>query len=196
MAARRYVLGTMPLRRSPRRRVLRRLVSPPLAFLAVLAMLAEEYLWKGLVRLGAWAGRLPLVRRVERRIAALPPAGAVAMLFAPVGLAVPAKLAAVWAIANGHALLGLGVLLGVKICGTAIVARIYTLCEASLMTVGWFVRLRAAILAAKAWAHRKLEATAAWRTAQRLRDGLRRLLRPGRRRPAAPSSHLAGRQPH
>ncbi len=181
--------------RSRPRRALRRLVSPPLAFFAVVAMLVEEYLWKGLVRLGVRVGRLPPVRRVERRIAALPPSGAMAVLLTPVGLAVPAKLAAVWTIANGHALMGLGVLLAVKVCGTAIVARIYTLCEASLMTVGWFVRLRAAIIAAKTWAHRKLEATAAWRAAQRVRDGLRRLLRPVSRR-RAPLPRLAGRRPH
>ena len=156
-------------------RFVRRIATLPLVMLAVAVVLLEEYLWEGLVQLGAWAGRAAPVRALERRIAALPPAGAVPALLAPAVLAVPAKLAAVWLIAGGHAVLGIAMLLAVKLVATAIVARIYTLCEPALSTVGWFVRLRGRILAIKGWAHRKLEATLAWRIARRTIDGIRAL---------------------
>jgi hypothetical protein len=154
------------------RRLLVHLATPPLAVLAVLLLLIEEYLWDGLVRLGAWVGRLPVVRGVERRIAALPPAGAMVVLLVPAALALPVKLLAVWLMAAGHLVTGVIVLLSAKVTATAFVARVYTLCEPALATVPRFVRLRDSILRAKDWAHRKLEATLAWRLAQRFRTAL------------------------
>lgn len=156
------------------RKILKRLVTPPLAFVGVLLLLIEEKLWHGLVRLGEWTGTLPLVRNVERRIANLPPYGAVAALFGPALLILPVKLAAVWFVTKGHVASGLMVLLGAKITATAIVARIYTLCEPALEMVPWFVRMRDAILRGKDWAHRKLEAFVGWQSVKELRDWLNR----------------------
>ncbi|MDA8231355.1 MAG: hypothetical protein M0006_08450 [Magnetospirillum sp.] len=156
------------------RRVLKRLVTPPLVVLAVVVVLFEEYLWRWLARVGAWLGALPVVRGVERRVAELPPAAALAVLLTPASLAIPVKLAAVWMLASGHAVLGLEVLISAKVVGTALVARIYTLCEPALSTIPWFVRLRGRVIAAKDWAHRKLEATAAWRIGRRKLAALRR----------------------
>jgi hypothetical protein len=156
---------------------LKRLVTVPAAVLGMLLMLIEEHLWHGLVQLGEWLGHLPLVRQGERRIAALSPFGAMIALLAPVALAVPAKLAAVWLMATGHVVTGVVFLLGVKITGTAIVARIYTLCRPALETVAWFVRVRASVVRAKDWAHRKLNALAAWQLAQRLRSWAQAVIR-------------------
>ena len=153
-------------------RIFKRLVTPPLAFVGAVLLLVEESLWHGLVRLGEWTGTLPLVRNVERHIVALPPYGAVAALFGPAVLILPIKVVAVWLMATGHISSGIMVLLGAKLSGTAIVARIYTLCKPALEMVPWFVRVRAAILRAKDWAHRKLEAFATWRLVQHLRHWL------------------------
>lgn len=157
-----YVM--FPYIRSPTpRRWIRRLATPPLVALAIVLVLAEEYLWRGLRRLGEAVGRLSMVHAVETRIAALPPTAALAMLLAPTTLVVPVKLAAVWLIAMGHVLSGCAIILAAKVLGTALLARLYTLCEPVLRGLPWFERWRARVLDARNWAHRKLEATAAWR---------------------------------
>jgi hypothetical protein len=136
--------------------------------LAVLVMVVEEYLWKGLKALMARLGRLPAVARVEAHIAALPPLWAAFVFLVPGIVLLPFKLAALWAIAQGHLVWGLLVLLAAKLTATALFARLYTLCKPALMTVPWFVRVHDAITAAKAWAHAKLDAWPAWRLARRL----------------------------
>jgi len=153
----------------PRRWLLSIFVVP----LGVALMLLEEYLWRGLKALMARLGRLAPIARIEARIAALPPAGAAAVFLIPGALALPFKLAAVWAMTQGHLALGLLVLLTAKLIATALFARLYTLCKPALMTVAWFVRLHDAINRAKAWAHAKLNSFSPWRLARRLLARLR-----------------------
>ncbi|OAN51353.1 hypothetical protein A6A04_16385 [Paramagnetospirillum marisnigri] len=145
----------------------RRLLSLLLVPLAVVIMLVEEYLWAGLKAIMARLGRLPLVARLEARIQALSPWGAAVVFVIPGVLMLPFKLVALWAMAQGQVLLGIGVLLAAKLTGTALFARLYTLCKPTLMTVGWFVRLHDAVNRAKAWAHAKLDSWPIWRLARR-----------------------------
>ncbi|MGE5506456.1 MAG: hypothetical protein ACM31L_18685, partial [Actinomycetota bacterium] len=116
----------------------------------------------------AWIGLVPLVRRVEERIRTLPPLWAAAAFVLPAAVLLPFKLAAVWAIGTGHVLLGLVVLLSAKVTGTALLARLYVLCEPALMTVAWFVKLHGWAMAAKAWARGHMESWPAWRLARRM----------------------------
>jgi len=134
--------------------------------LGVAVMLVEEYVWKGLKRLMARLARFAPIARVEAVIAGLPPKGAALVFFAPALLILPVKLAAVWAVASGHFLAGLLVLIGAKLFATALFARIYILCRPALMSFSWFVRLHDALARAKAWAHAKLDAWPAWRRAR------------------------------
>jgi len=151
-----------------RRSLLKRLTTPPLVVLAVLVMLVEEHLWRALARLGAWVGRWPPLAAAEARLAAAPVAVCLAALLAPATLLLPVNAVVVWLMAAGHFGVGLVVLLAAKLAATAMVARIYAICLPKLETVGWFVRVRDAVVAAKDWSHRKLEATAAWRWARRV----------------------------
>jgi len=153
--------------RSSFRRVVKRLVTPPLVVLATALMLVEEYLWHGLVRFGIWFGRLPPIAELETRLAALTPTACLVALLVPVGLAVPIELFALWQMAAGHFLAGVALLVAAKLLPTALVARIYTLCEPKLATIAWFVGVRDIILGAKNWAHQKLEAQPAWRVARK-----------------------------
>lgn len=129
----------------------------PLAAMGVIFMLAEEVVWDMLVAVGEWVGNLAFMRELEARIRSLPPYAAGFALITPAAFFFPVKLLAVYAMATGHIGLGLAVLLLAKVLGTALVARIYTLCQPALMTMGWFVWGRGLILAAKDWAHRKFE---------------------------------------
>ena len=138
-----------------------------MAFLGVPLMLLEEYLWDRLTEFGQWVGGFPVFRDIETGLRRLSPPWAVIVLFTPAALILPVKLLAVWLMALGKVWLGLAVLICAKLTGTALVARIYTLCEPALMQVAWFVRLRDAVIRAKDWAHARLEAWPAWRLARR-----------------------------
>ncbi len=147
------------------------------AFLAALVILFEEWGWEPLQ-----AGIARLIRalkldRLERRIARLPPYVALVVTFAPVLLAVPVKLAAVWLIARGKALLGLALIIGVKVIGTAVLARLFALTQPTLMQLGWFARLHGRWMAWKTglldWVHHM----PAWRWAHAVTDRVRQALR-------------------
>ena len=144
----------------------KRLIMAPLVVMGVLLMLVEEHLWDWLVAFGRWLGHLPLLRIAEARLRALPPRLAACALLLPVACIFPIKVLAVWLMATGHWGLGLTVLLTAKVVGTAVVARIYTLCEPALTQLRWFVHLRARIMDAKDWAHRRLEVWAVWQMAR------------------------------
>jgi hypothetical protein len=59
---------------------LKRLLATPFAFIAVIVVLIEEWLWDDLQRIAAAVGRLPLFRQIESVIAGLPPYAAPASL--------------------------------------------------------------------------------------------------------------------
>lgn len=136
--------------------------------LAVAVMLFEVYLWRGLKALMARLGRLPAVARMEAHIARLSPGWAALTFVVPGLVLAPFKIAALWAMANGHVLGGLLVLVAAKLTATALFARLYTLCKPALMQVGWFVRLHDYVTRARLWAHARLEAWAPWRLARRV----------------------------
>ena len=161
----------------------KRIILAPMVVMGVLLMLLEEQLWDWLVRLGQWLGRLPPLRRAEDHLRALPPNGAAVVLFLPAALIFPVKVLAVWLMAMGHWGGGLTVLISAKLVGTALVARIYTLCEPALSQLPWFVRLRQWFYDAKNWAHRRLASWSVWQLAgawvRKIKTAIRRLLHAG-----------------
>jgi hypothetical protein len=123
----------------------------------------EEWLWDTLERsMGHLAG-VPWMRSFEAWIAGLPPVGAAIFFVLPTTLALPVKLIALYAIANGHLLLAALVFLAAKVLATALFAWVYVLTQPALMRVGWFVRLRDAVLRWRTWAYAQIEAHPAWR---------------------------------
>lgn len=113
------------------------LASWPLALLILFEEWGWEPLQRALVRLGKALG----LERIEVRIRALPPYAALALFLLPSLLLLPIKLLALGLIAAGHVMLGTGVIIGAKLAGTAIVARLFTLTQPALMQLAWFARL-------------------------------------------------------
>jgi hypothetical protein len=148
-------------------------------FVIALLILFEEWGWEPLqALLGRIAGWLRLVR-VERWLATLPPYAALAVFAVP-GLALlPLKLLAVGLVARGHALLGLLLIVGAKLVGTAVVARLFTLLKPALMRLAWFAHWHGRWLVWKAELLAQVRASAAWQAAAAMK---RRLLRAFRRR--------------
>ncbi len=128
---------------------LKRLLAAPFVIIAAIVILFEEWLWDDLQRLAAAIGRLPLFRQIESFIAGLPPYAALAMFGAPSLLLIPVKLAALYFIAHGQPAIGLMAVIGAKVAGTALIARIYALTHPNLLRIGWFAFLHARFLAFK-----------------------------------------------
>jgi hypothetical protein len=159
------------------RKFFKSLLTPPLMLLAALLMFAEEVIWESLKRVMAMLGRLPVIRQVEAWIASLSPYGAAVVFLAPGAMLLPVKLGALWLIANGHALLGLELIIAAKLVGTALVARIFTLTKPALMTLTWFASMYGWIMRWREKLYAFVKASAAWRRLEALRAALRALLR-------------------
>ena len=139
-----------------------RVLLAPLRWLArlllALLILFEEWGWEPL----------------RRAMAALPPYGALLVLLLPSLLILPIKLLALWLIAQGKALLGLLVILGAKLGGTALLAWLFQLIQPALLRLAWFARLYGRWSAWKAELLAWMRASAAWRAARRLKRLIRR----------------------
>ncbi len=155
------------------RRFLKRLITPAMTVIAALIMFIEEWLWDRLTAMMARVGRLPVVQRLEERLAALPPYPAMGVFLLPGLLLLPVNLFAVWLTANGQALTGTGILIGAKLAGTAILARLFAVCKPSLLTVGWFRKLYEGLVGLKTRLYTAIKAMRAWQTVVRWKKVMR-----------------------
>lgn len=131
--------------------------------LIALVILFEEWGWEPLQRALAWVARLPPLAWIERRIAALPPAAALAVFILPTLLLLPVKLAALWLIGIGQAALGLALILIAKLIGTALLARLFKLTQPALMQLAWFALWYGRWTVWKASLVARVRASWAWR---------------------------------
>lgn len=167
------------------RRILKRLFTYPLLVVAGVVLVVEEALWR-LSGLLALLGKLPVFRAMEDWLRGVPPMGALALFGVPALALAPVKLLALYWLAGGHPVLGIGTIVTAKIMGTAIVARLFQLTQTQLLTIQWFrwiyervLRLRAAAYGLwaesivgrwwrrerakhKGWVRRRWEAARAW----------------------------------
>ncbi len=135
------------------RRYLKRLITYPLLLLAGVVLLVEEALWR-LSAVLAFIGKLPVLRAIEAAVRGVSPYSALALFGLPAVCLAPVKLLALYWLAGGHPVLGIGTILTAKIAGTALVARLFQLTQPQLLSIGWFcwiydrvLRLRAAAYA-------------------------------------------------
>jgi len=109
-----------------------------------LLILFEEWGWEPLRRVFALIAKLPVIRQIEAGLRRLPPRWAFVVLVLPSLLILPIKLAALWLVARGHALLGVAVIIAAKLFGTALLAWLFQLIQPALMQLPWFARERPA----------------------------------------------------
>lgn len=155
------------------RRFFKKLLTPPMIVIAALIMFFEEWLWDRLTALMARVARLPVLQRLEVRLAALPPYPAMGVFLLPGLLLLPVNLFAVWLTANGQALAGTAILIAAKLAGTAILARLFAVCKPSLLTVGWFRRLYEGLVRLKTRLYSAIKAMPAWQTVVRWKNAAR-----------------------
>lgn len=166
-------MGQSPQRPGPLAALLRGLRVAGSALLG-LVILFEEWGWEPLQRALAWVGRLPLLRQLEAGIARLPPWAALALFVLPSLLLLPVKLLALWLIAQGQAMAGVGVIVGAKIIGTALVARLFVLTRPALMRLAWFAALYERWTTWKEGVLARIRASWAWRAGRVIKRGLKR----------------------
>lgn len=156
----------------------RRRLFAPLVYLAALFLIFEEWLWDVGARLMERLAKFPPLRALERIICSLGPAAAMAVFMLPALMLFPVKLLALFAMARGHAIMGLGVFVIAKIAGAAAVARLYALTRPALLKLRWFAWLLHRFIELKDRWIARLKASAAWRECRDLvdsvPDGLRR----------------------
>jgi len=117
-----------------------RALKKPVRWVFALLILFEEWGWTPLARALARLARRAGVRRLERRIEALGPRIAFAVLFVPALALLPVKVGALWLVGLGRVVVGLTILVSAKILGTAVVARLFMLTQPQLMRLRWFAR--------------------------------------------------------
>ena len=157
--------------------ILSRIVRGGFSVVAALWLIAEEWLWDGMLAATAWLGRLALIRWLETQLTRLPPYPALVAFVIPAIVLLPFKLVAFWLIAQGQPVLGGAVFIIAKIIGTALLARIFMLTKPALLTIAWFARAYTAFYDWKRriYAYVKAlpvyQAIAAWK--RRIREQLR-----------------------
>lgn len=147
------------------RRFLRYLFTAAIA----VVLLFEEWGWEPLAAGLARLARLPLWARIERRIAALPPWGALLVYFVPMLALLPVKVLALYLFAHDHPAAGLGLLIAAKLAGTALLARLFILTQPALMQLAWFARWYPRW---KTWKDRVMDevrGSALWRTVRHVK---------------------------
>ena len=147
------------------KKIIRALLLAPVALL----LLFEEWGWEPLASAFAALGRLPWWGQLERWISRLPPWAALLVFGVPVGALLPIKLLALYLFGQGHAMLGLGLVLAAKLIGTAVAARLFQITHPALMQLKWFARLYTPW---KSWKDRVLTQVRSswpWRMARRLK---------------------------
>ncbi|MDB5893966.1 MAG: hypothetical protein JWQ88_1497 [Rhodoferax sp.] len=110
------------------------------AVVFALLLLFEEWGWDPLSRLLYRMARLPVWSQIERLIVRLPPYAALCVFAVPVLALIPIKLVAWYWVSQGHALVGLSIVVAAKVLGTAIAARLFQLTQPALMQLPWFNR--------------------------------------------------------
>ena len=117
---------------------LRNILKKVFFFLVAGVLLFEEWGWEPLAAAFARLARLPLWAWLERKISQLPPGGALLAFGVPMLALLPVKLLALYLFGNGQTTLGLVLLFGAKVGGTALMARLFQLTQPALMQLHWF----------------------------------------------------------
>lgn len=145
-----------------------------------LLILFEEWGWEPLRRVFALIAKLPVIRQFESLLKRLPPRWAFVVLVLPSLLILPVKLAAVWMVARGHAMLGVLVIIAAKLFGTALLAWLFQLIQPALMQLPWFARVYARWTRWKTELLAWVRGSSVWRTARAIKLRVKRFFRRGR----------------
>jgi hypothetical protein len=142
-----------------------------------LVILFEEWGWEPLQRLLHRIVALLHLQKLEAWLRTLPPYAAMVALALPSLMLLPAKLAAFALLARGQIFWGSMVFIAAKLIGTAVIARIFSIVQPSLMQLGWFARIYTAWKRWKDALLARIRATPAWQRAKAFKARLSATMR-------------------
>lgn len=148
-----------------------------LQLFAALIVLFEEWGWKPLSQAVAWLARYAPVARIEAWIASLPPYPSLLVFALPTTLLLPLKFVAMWLLANGQMVAATALFFGAKVVSTALVARLFTLTQPSLMRIVWFARAYNWFVPWKDALFAKIRASWIWRYGRMVKSRAKQLTR-------------------
>jgi len=142
-----------------------RLLLIPVDLVVGLVILLDELLRPLYRPLVARFASLRLVARMEARIAALPPYGALLALAIPFAIAEPLKLLGLVLLARGAFTAGIVTTALAHLGSFLLVERVYHAGRSKLLTIAWFARLMGWFEAIRQALIGRIRATAAWKRA-------------------------------
>lgn len=130
-------------------------------FALAILFLIESWLWDNvkvaLVRLAHELGLTKIEARLREFIAGLSPYATLVVFAVPALTILPLKLLAVAAIAHGHVVAGLAVILAAKTLALGVTSFLFDISRDKLLRLAWFARFYALVLRVNAWAHALVE---------------------------------------
>jgi hypothetical protein len=159
----------------PSRR-LRHLLRLPLLALALAAVLVDDAFRALVVPAVRALARLGLIRRIEGRIAALPPTAILLLFLIPLAIIEPFKIYALYLIGQGRFVAAAMTFVVAKVVGLGLAERLFSIGRDKLLSIRWFAWCHGRILAIRDGVHAWLERRQAWRQALRLLGAVRERL--------------------
>jgi hypothetical protein len=148
------------------RSLITRWISRSLLFCAAVALLIEEWLWRGTARFLNDLVRLRPVAVCAAWIRRRPPYQALGLFVLPLLALLPLKSAIVLAFVHGRIVLGSTILVLEKLIFSAIFAALYQLTEPAITKIGWVLRAQNVFLHARRTLHAWFEQQPAYRQAR------------------------------
>jgi hypothetical protein len=148
------------------------------AGIVALLVIFMEWGWRPLAALLGQLARLKPFAALENVVRGLPPYAALAVFVLPSVLILPLKLLALYLVANGQKAAAVALFVGAKVIGTALVARIFMLTQATLMRIGWFARVYNWVMPIKTALIAWVRESAVWQSARAAKARLKTVAAP------------------
>src|SRR5918998_1652300 len=144
-------------------RGLRRLTKTPLLAVTVFVVLLDDaFRAVVLPAVRALAG-LALIRRVEARIAGLPPRAILLLFIVPLAVIEPFKIYALYLIGQGRFVAAAMTFVAAKVVGLGLAERLFAIGRDKLLSIRWFAWCHGRMLAIRDGVHAWLGRRRAWR---------------------------------
>jgi hypothetical protein len=157
-------------------RGLHRLTKTPLLAVTVFAVLLDDAFRAVVIPAVRALAGLALIRRVEARIAGLPPRAILLLFVVPLAVIEPFKIYALYLIGQGRFAAAVTTFVVAKVVGLGLAERLFAIGRDKLLSIPWFAWCHGRILAIRRRVHDWLQQWRIWRQAVNVARALRRRL--------------------
>ena len=153
---------------------LHRLARTPLLAAAAVAVVLDDAFRAVVIPAARALAELAPIRRVEARIAGLPPRAILLLFVVPLAVIEPFKIYALYLTGQGRFAAAAATFVAAKVVGLGLAERLFSIGQDKLLSIPWFAWCHARILAIRSRVHGWLERRRIWRQAV---DAVRRMRR-------------------